>query len=297
MTCCILILLYIKVEVSYDQNHKNSDRIYRIIRETRSGASNKTFSERTDGALASVLRKDYPEVQNVVRIARNDVWVQYNDKILNQMFCIADESIFDVFTFPLLRGDPRTVLKEPYSVAITQELAQKFFGEADPVGKIITIEGVFGIGDFKIAGVLEDIPQNSTLRFDVLTSTLPSSTVHWHWSIWQPTGWRIIENYVLLPEKYPHVELQRKLSGVIERYMGKEIAANNQYHIQPFNRIYLYSNLDYGIKKSEGNGPVYGDVTYLYASFIVASFSHCRLITFLFCVSLFVGRWCNSIAV
>jgi putative ABC transport system permease protein len=109
MACCVLILLYIQSELSYDGYHKNASQIYRVIRETRTNAGVPSYSPGTDGLLAAALRKDYPEVQQTVRMMTGrNVWVRYGDKGFGQTFCLADESVLEVFTFPLIKGETVT---------------------------------------------------------------------------------------------------------------------------------------------------------------------------------------------
>lgn len=265
MACCILVMLYVDRELGYNLNHKNGERLYRIIRETQTGGQS-TFSERTSGGLKSVLQNDYPEVEQAVRMIFRNGWVQYGDNAFQHTFCLADKNILDVFDFPLVQGDPISVFQESQAVLITQELAHKLFGSEDPIGKIIKVEeGIMGY-DYKVAGILKDIPEKSLLKFDILSTTVE---VTWPeiWVNWMPTGYRHVQNYVLLKEESDADQFEAKLADIILHRMGKTVYANNRYHLQPLNRIYLYSNRDYGIKNSQ-----YGDIQTLYLFGLISGF-------------------------
>ena len=141
MACTILILLWVQYELSYDGYHENSDRIYRLATYIDFG--------KWQGNLATCnfpagpyLKRNVPEVLEAVRLQRirDKLFVQYHDKkFFEKDIFIADESIFDVFTFRLTRGDPKSALKTASDVVITENIARKYFGNEDPIGKIIKL--------------------------------------------------------------------------------------------------------------------------------------------------------------
>jgi putative ABC transport system permease protein len=268
MGCCILIALYIEEEFSYDRYHENADRIYKVLRETRRPGGDRSFSSGTSGALGPSLRSDFSEVQATVRIWNTwgGVWVNYEDRMFRQAFCLADANVLDVFTFTLIKGDPETALVDPFSVLLTEEMAQKFFGGEDPIGKVITVENRHLGGDYTITGILRDIPGNSSpswqtgLQFDFLTSTAVVSRqiVRQPWEGWnRGSSWFPIKTYVVLPEGYPPEGLERKLPDFMERYLGAEMREKTSYRLQPLTRIHLYNNIDYG-------RPGMGGITFIY---------------------------------
>ena len=265
MACCILAVLYIDHEFGYNLNHEKADRLYRVIRQTRSGGQT-TFGMRTSGGLGNALRNDYPEVEQAVRLLTRTGWVQYGEKVFRQRFCLADKNILKMFDFPLIQGDAETVFEEPQTVLITQELAQKLFGAEDPIGKTIAVEEDIMGYDYKVAGVLRDMPARTTLQFDILSTTVE---VTWPevWVDWIPAGYRHIENYVLLKEGHDPGQFEAKLSEVILHQMGEKVYADNRYRLQPFERIYLYSNRDYGLRST-----YLGDIAHLYLFALIAAF-------------------------
>jgi putative ABC transport system permease protein len=138
MACTILILLWVQYELSYDRCHENADRIYRL-------ATYVDFGKWQDKLAVSnfpagpYLKRHFPEVLEAVRLQRirDKLFVQYNDKkFFEKDIFIADESVFDVFTFRMIRGDPKSALKTASDVVITENMAKKYFGNEDPIGKI-----------------------------------------------------------------------------------------------------------------------------------------------------------------
>jgi len=276
MASCILIALYIEEEFSYDRYHENADRIYKVLRETRGTGGNRSFSSGTSGALAPSLRSDFSEVQAAVRIWNTwgGVWVNYEDRMFRQAFCLADANVLDVFTFPLVKGDPKVALDDPFSVLLTEEMAQKFFGDEDPVGKVITVENRHLGGDYTITGILRDMPRNSSpfwktgLQFDFLTSTAVVSRqiVRQPWEGWnRGSSWFPIKTYVVLPEGHSPEALEKKLPDFMERHLGAEIRQRSTYRLQPLTRIHLYSGVDYG-------RPGMGGITFVYLLGAIAFF-------------------------
>ena len=234
MACCVLIMLYIEDEFSYDRYHKNADQIYKVLRETHRAGGDRSMGGGTSGALGPNLQNDFSEVRGAVRIWNTwgGVWMKYGDKVFRQAFCLADANILDVFTFPLVKGDPATVLKEPFSVLITEEMVRKFFDGEDPIGKVITVEGRHFAGMYTITGILKDIPRNSSpswktgLRFDFLTSTAVVSrgAVRGPWEGWnRGSSWSPVKTYVMLPKGYSPEALEEKLPDFMARHMGEEV--------------------------------------------------------------------------
>ena len=259
LTSCGLILLWIQHEIKYDQHHLNGDRIYRVLRQVKNKTTgNSYFSNGTLGPLGPALKADFPEIKAMTRIFTGSSWVQYKDKGFRERFWVADGSFLDVFTFPLLKGDRQALLKHPSSVVVTETVARKYFGNENPIGKVITVEDRYTGGDYEIVGILKDLPSQSTLRFAFLTFTVSSSPFMQHvWEVWRKSSYRPIKTYLLLSEGTSPADLERKLPDFTTRYFDLETRANTTYHLQPFRRIYLYSYSDYGIAGG-------GDITYVY---------------------------------
>ena len=265
MACCILIALYVLDELSYDRFHAYGDRIYRVVRENVGGEISPRVEVQTSGALAPALERDFPEVERTVRLMglTAGIWVRYRDRVFEQVFRTVDAGFLEVFSFPMISGDRRSVFRDPYTVVMTASAARQFFGEEDPIGKIITCEDTFFEGDYRVTGILKDMPANSSLQFDMLTATV-SRRFRESWEHWRgPASWRPLQTYALLAEGVSRRELEEKLSSSLERYMGTEAATKLSYHLQPLHRIHLYSGADYGMSRDFGLLP-YGDMNRVY---------------------------------
>ena len=165
LTCLISIGLFVEHELRYDQFQEKRDRIFRILREIRVTDQHPLISTTTSGPLAPTLQNDFPEVEQAVRVwIRNDIWVQHEKKGFFESFCLADPHLFDVFTFPLIKGNPKTVLQNPASIVISHRLAQKYFGNEDPIGKVIEASGGYFNGEYQITGIMKNIPHHPTLQ-------------------------------------------------------------------------------------------------------------------------------------
>ncbi|MGD8536980.1 MAG: ABC transporter permease, partial [Candidatus Aminicenantes bacterium] len=175
MACCILILLWVQDELSYDRYHEKADQIYRVVLKGR--MSNREINFSTSPApLANALVDDFSEVQEATRFLRSrNVLVRYQDKHFNESLMLyTDSNFFDVFSIPLIKGDPKKVLSQPNSVVITKAAALKYFSEEDPIGKTLTMNNRV---DFRVTGLAENVPNNTHFHTDFFASlvTIPDS--------------------------------------------------------------------------------------------------------------------------
>ena len=258
---CILIVLYIQDELSFDSWHAKGDRIYRVIRETKAGGQS-DYLPYTSGALARALARDLPEVEKAVRVWIDFIDISLGEKKFQLGICIADPELFEIFDFPFVRGNLETAFLNPNDIAITESAAKRLFGDEDPIGKTITSESNHHGGERTITAILKDVPRNSTLGFGEIdyigTGGFTSEGAKYAWEDWIPTdGWRPVNTYFLLREGADPKALSAKLPEFMDRYMGAEIARTNAYHLQPLNRIYLYSRQDYNLDW-------YGDIDHIY---------------------------------
>jgi putative ABC transport system permease protein len=168
LACAILIMLYVKDEVSYDRFHKNVSRIYRIDRQQTKGDGSVHSSSYTGYFQGPRFSAKIPEIQSFVRFDPGQVDIKTDADIQSQAVCFVDANFFFVFTFPLISGDPKTVLTQPNSVVITEDMAKKYFGNSNAVGKIISINREGSFTPYVVTGVAENCPQNSSVKFQVL---------------------------------------------------------------------------------------------------------------------------------
>ena len=266
LTSCLLIVLYIHHELSYDTMHPNADRIYRVGLSTKF-SDQEARTTLTSPPLAFTAVEEFPEVENATRIFHlfEVQTIRYNETAIVQgKVYFADSTFFDVFNFQLLEGDPATALTEPNTLVITEEMAQKYFGNDSALGKTLLV------GDEKIphqvTGVVENLPSNVHFHFNMLRSMASldrSRDNEW-------TSHSFI-TYLLLHEGASPELLEAKLPGLVEKYVGPEIRQymgisleafaqqGNKYgyFLQPLLDIHLYSRLN---KELAPNG----DITYVY---------------------------------
>jgi len=265
MACCILIIVYIVTELSYDKYHQNSDRIYRLTAIlTLGGKPNPIASTNFPPTLA--MRNDYPEVINSVRFKpQRNVLVKYQDQqFYEQQIFYAEASVFDIFSFPMIEGNPKTALERAYSVVITEDMARKYFGDSNAFGKTLKFNNKV---DYTVTGVIKNIPQNSHFVFDMLCSfeTFHKQRKEMVESWASPFG---CYGYVLLQENCDYKELEKKFPAMVEKYIGdsmKNAGCDVEYFLQPITDIHLHSHLRHEIT---GNS----DITYVYIFGMVALF-------------------------
>ena len=244
MACCLLIIIYIQYELSYDRFHANANHIYRIVMDASIGSTNVKVPI-TNNPLSPTLVKDYPEVIASTRIRKiSKLLVEYED---NQFYesssLFADNAIFDVFSLPFVKGNPEKALVLPFTAVLTESSARKYFGGADPLGKMLRLDGT---KDCEVTGVIQDVPPNSHLTFDMLISfeTLfvdqPQSRDNWI-SAHNFT-------YLRLHENATPAHLESKFPAMVEKYLGprlETLGGTIRYALQPLTDIHLHSNLQF----------------------------------------------------
>ncbi len=246
LACGILILLYIQQEFVVNRSHSLGDRIYKVIREQR-GSTQTTYAEGTSGALGPVLEETFPEVETTVRIWQWLVSAQYGEHKNQYTLALVDDNFLDVFDFPLIKGDPETAFRLPYSVVITDDMAQHLFGDADPMGQTVSVDNRYMPGEYTVTGIVKAPQLSSELYFHLLTATIPSAgRTPELWKMWLPgQSWRPVNTYVLLKAGQNAETLKTKMQSLIVQYMGDDVAAKNTYHLQPLHRVYLYGESDF----------------------------------------------------
>ncbi|MFC2134490.1 ABC transporter permease [Bacteroidota bacterium] len=272
LASCIIILLFVKYELSYDTFHKNADDIYRVA--VRGVVGGNEFNQAiTSPPMAAALVEDYPEVIKATRIMPTPNMLIRNKEIIfiESNFFWADSLFFEVFSFPLILGDPTTVLDEDHTVVLTKSLAMKYFGRIDVVGEIMEFEDYT---PYKVTGVCEDTPDNAHFKFDMLASL---SSLGWD----KNTHWlnHSFYTYALLQPNYNPDDLKAKFPSLIKKYVEPQLqpiigmtmekfyenGGVFEYYLQPLKDIHLKSNIDYEI------GPN-GNITYIYIFSTIAIF-------------------------
>jgi len=238
----VLIFLYITNEMSYDKFHKNAHRTYRMKADWSNNGDSRIHQLGTPFILAQTIREKYPQVESITQLSGplGDVIIRYKDTAFKEtdVFC-AEPSFFDVFSFPLLEGNPETSLKDPHMIVLTQSLAKKYFGDEDPLGKTIEMQATGEKEFFKVTGVMEDIPQNSHFRFDMLISmktVYPEPSMGWTWNNYA--------TYVTLEEGVTQSLMEEKLVEIDKvHFDGGREHIPWIWTLDPITRIHLHSDL------------------------------------------------------
>lgn len=264
MAVSICILLYISDELSYDKFHAKSERIYRVSRSwTDSEGKTSLHLGHVAPPFAPLLANDFPNiVEHAVRmLSDGNVLISYEDKkIVEQNVFFANEDFFKVFSFELLEGNAQTALKEPNTVVLTREAANRYFGKESPVGKVIKIYDEY---DLKVTGVTDEVPANSHFHYDFLISFRTLENYYdqeYLTGNWSSNNY---STYLLLKDGYDAKDLEAQFPAFIDKHMGEfngiSASEGTQLHLWPLADIHLYSNLDSEI---EANGKI--EYVYIY---------------------------------
>jgi predicted permease len=260
MACSILILFWVEDEKSYDTFHTDATDIY-YIRENQTYEGGKIFTfGSTPGPLAEGLKQDFPEVVESVRLNwGSDVLFAYGDKRFREEGKYADPALFNVFSFPVLKGDVKSALNDIHSVVITRKLAEKYFGTEDPIGKVMRLDNK---EDYKVTAVLEDLPQNSTLQFDFLLPFENYLSENKWLKDWGNNG---LQTFLKLRPGASAEALNQKIAGYIKKHNED---SNVELLLQPLTEIRLYS--EYKDGKNVGGRISYVRLFAVVALFILA---------------------------
>src|SRR5450759_101154 len=236
-----LILIYISYELSFDRFNKNSDRIFRVYSTFTLGGANEAWVQ-TPAPLASFLQNKFPEIAKTVRITQiSKGLVSVGDKnFFEERIIMADSSIFDVFTFPLIIGNPNEVLAKPNSVVLTESIAEKYFGKSDPIGKTLRYNRSV---DLTVTGIMKNIPGNTHLKFDMVVSMLSAKTVFGDDFLANRMN-TVVSIYLLTNPDIDIAKFDKSISQSTKEYdEGGDFGDNKLYHVQPLTSIHLHSNM------------------------------------------------------
>src|SRR5690606_16367479 len=208
ITCSLLLFMYILDELSYDRYHKNADNIYRIVSNIKEPDNAFTWAV-AQVPMGEELRDNYPEVENVVRFfgTPRTLLKQGETQFYESDLYLTDSTVFDMFNYTFLAGDEETALDNPFSMVLTESIAKKYFGTADVIGKALQNEEN---EEFKITGVIRDVPLNSHFRFDGLISR---STRPQYQGSWGNFG---VFTYIQLPAGYDLSRMQEVFDKIVK---------------------------------------------------------------------------------
>jgi putative ABC transport system permease protein len=249
ITCCLMIFLFIMNEFSYDNFHKNGKNIYRVMRVSERDGVNIPW---VSPPYAKALQNDYPDaVQKTVRVQPDNDLIRYKNVFFNEKkIYLVDTNFFDFFSFRLLKGNPATVLSDPLSIVMTASTAKKYFGNEDPIGKVIDFNKDLRL---KVTGIAEDVPSNSHLEFDMVVPVSHWQNSPW-FNQWPNNG---LYAYVQLNPAVRPEQLIKFFPAFMDKYMGKfyrESGFKMSLTINPLTGIYFegesgFDNVKHGSKK------------------------------------------------
>ena len=264
ITACFLIFMYVRFETSFDNFHTKADRIYRIVDDVITPTET-IHSGLSQSPIAINVKRDFPEVEDAVRISGESFLVRIGDKKYQEEHTVlADSTLFNVFDFPLVAGDKKTALRDPMSIVLSESFAKKYFGKENAMGKELLLSGK-SIPS-RVTGIMKDIPANSQIIADMFVSI--SS---WQQLYGQPTSdseWTNHNHYAFLLLK-PHTDpkaLQAKFPDFMERHDGRQMKELQMYYtlfLEPLRDIYL---------KSKRGGMVNGSMSNVYIFSVIAIF-------------------------
>jgi len=271
ITCCLMIFLFILNEFSYDNFHKNGENIYRVMRVGNLNGVKREIPY-LSAPYATALQNDYRDaVQSTVRVMHDNDLISYKNISFNEKdILLTDSNFFQFFSFSLLKGDPATVLKEPTSIVLTETAAKKYFGNEDPIGKVLEMNKKMQL---KVTGIAKDPPVNSHLGFDMIVPVSNWRNEKW-FNQWPNNGLLV---YVQLKPAVNPNTLIKQFPAFMDKYMGKYYAESG-FHmdltINPLKGIYF-----------EGESPVDRDVKHGSKKMVYIFMSIAILILVIACIN------------
>ena len=277
MACFTLLMLYVKYELSFDNFHENSNRIYRTIMDLHTwNSSDLTEWAITSAMLAPTLMEEFPEVEYATRLRNSMGQLRYKEKNFNGTGKYGDENFLNVFSFKLIEGDKKRALVEPFTIVLSEKFAEKFFGNDHPIGKVMTF---INKQEYTVTGIIENVPYNSHLQFDYILSfsTLKAMGIS-HIERWTDINF---STYLLLNSRVSYKEFEKKFELIVEKYHKSDSEATKRsYFLQPLKDIHLKSH--YISDKAYNNGDIrhiYLMISIAIGILLIACFNYMNLAT------------------
>ena len=266
LACFLLLAIYVKDELSYDRYNANAERIYRLSRTFLS--KDGTVSLRLGHAappFGPLIKQDFPEVEQVVRLLETDALVRYGELLFNEenMFA-AEANLFKVFSFDVLNGNPDKALENPFSIMFSRPMAEKYFGKENPIGKTVRLDNQL---DYTVTGVFEPLPAQSHFHpsFLVSFSTLNDPRVYGAEGLRTSWGNNSFSTFLLLPKNYDPQKLVKAFPTFQNRHIESKASTWSVLELTKLTDIHLYSHLDSEIEAN-------GDIQYVYLFSAIAIF-------------------------
>lgn len=260
ITCSMFLLLYILDELSYDRYHSKVDKIYRVVSNIKEPDNAFTWAV-AQIPLADELRDNYPEVENAVRFfgTGRNLYKNGDQQFFEEGFYLADSTVFDMFDYAFISGDKNTALDNPFSIVLTESIARKYFGDQDAMGQSLQNQDN---EEYKVTGIIKDVPQNSHFRFDALQSR---NSIPDYQGSWGNFG---VYTYIELPINYDLSKMYASLDTIVSQKVNpifKQVGISIKYELQPIADIHLHSKIQ---DEAESGG----DISYIYIFGAIACF-------------------------
>ncbi len=262
VACVLLILLYVQTELGFDRFHEQRDHIYRLNLSVTNPQTKET-SQRAIGPyrLAEELAVDFPDMTLIRFAPQGRELIELEEELFTEeAFAFVDPEVFEVFHYPLIEGDPETALQNPYSIVLSERAAKKYFKDANPIGKSLTIRDNL----FEVTAVMENVPNNSQLNFDVMASMNCARQVFSR-IVLENWGEGYVETFARIPDGKMPADYKAPMASFIAVKLKSWSEASPAIVMQPLSDLYLYS-------KDIPSFFAGGDITYVYAFSIIALF-------------------------
>ncbi len=231
LTCSMVVFLWVQDELSFDRFNEKAADLYRVVETQRYSGGQVFHVAVTPTALASALKQEIPEIAQSTRFSFNSLTVRHGDNVFTEGVAMVDSGFLEMFTLRFLEGNPQTALTDPHSLVLTRDAATKYFGSEDPLGKVLIVNNQY---NFAVTGVIENIPHNSHLQYELLAPFLFAGELGSSMNDWN-TNW--CYTYVLFYRDVPVDAVAKKVINII----GQHAKSATEVSLQPVTDIHLYS--------------------------------------------------------
>ena len=274
LACCIIITLLVQYETSYDKHWQNADRIHRV---TRDFFGNNLRLATIAPPIAPLLKQDFPEIEDITRVMTpGRIALTIDEKTINdETLVIADANVFEFFNLVFVSGDPDIALAAPTNIVLSERAADRYFGSEDPIGKTINVAGQ---ADFTVTGVFEDLPDNSHMQFEIVTSIAIVPMLNGEGAL-ESWGSNNYYTYLRLPEGYNPDDLEAKFEDFIIKYRGEDAPNGTAINLQALTDIHLTSNRDQEWQTNGSSSVVYTFSAVAFVVLLIACINFMNLTT------------------
>ncbi len=248
IACCILLVLFVRLELSYNNFHKNKDNIFRIYNERHDSFSGTIRKSPVNSfLLGGEVKASFPEIKAVVRLAQREIQYKEKEKFFSQTALFADENFFDLFSFRLTEGSKKNVLSTPNSIVISEGFAQSVFGNTSSIGKVLTLRMNGNEHYYTVSGIAKEVPKNSSLSFDIVLPVESVFLTENEESAKQlRESWFVgsFQTWVLLNSKTEKTALEAKFPQFVETHYGAMARRMKQVmKLQPLTEVYFNNGI------------------------------------------------------